>query len=235
MLLALALFSAKRLARTFTPWISAAALFLVVPVISNAQEPQPPCVLMVPVYGPFGDRLPFRITRVSPEENRNLNLLSAERNGFKLTGNGDTILFPTTEIVGRAIEVTLEGPKGAVVTSKMVVTSCRLRRSLFFGQSDKGLDVSGLTITGRLSGCRFAGDWWVRAAPMFGGHERVHVVDGYVQSDGAFYLILGAYGVRHLLIIGKNKQPIKVVGIDMTIGKVTNVGAINLGGQCPRD
>jgi len=115
----------------------------------------------------------------------------------------------------------------------MVVASCRLRTSLFFGESDKGVDVSGVWVTGRLSGCKFVGDWWVRAAPMFGGHDRVHVVDGYVESDGTFWLVLEVYGVRHLLIVGKGKEPLKVIGVDVTIGQNIKLGVVDLSGQCP--
>ncbi len=69
---------------------------------------------------------------------------------------------------------------------------------------------------------------------MFGGHDRVLVIDGYVQSDGAFWLVLDAYGVRHVLIIGKGREPVKVIGLDVTVGKKIDAGVIDLNGQCPR-
>ncbi len=169
---------------------------------------------------------------MTPQNDKSLNLLSVARAGVKITPSGDRIIFSSGEIVGLTIEVTLEGPKGAVVTTQMVVTSCRLRRSLFFGQSETGADVSGVNMIGRLSGCKFEGDWWVRTVPMFGGHERVFAVDGYVQSDGNFWLVLEGDGVRHLLIIGKGKKPIKSIGFDVTAGKKINAGVIDLSSHC---
>jgi len=199
----------------------------------RAQEPAPPCILEIPVYGPLGDRLPFHVKRVSPVQNKSLNLLAVPRDGVKTTSSGDRILFSSGKIVGRALEVTLESSKGTSIKTNFIVTSCRLRRSLFFGQSGTGVDASGIAVTGHLSGCKFDGDWWVRAAPAFGGHDRVHVIDGYVQSDGSFWLVLGDYGVRHHLIVGKGKDPIKVMGFDVTAGKKTDVGAVDLTHLCP--
>jgi len=69
---------------------------------------------------------------------------------------------------------------------------------------------------------------------MFGGHDRVHVVDGYVESDGAFWVVLEVYGVRHLLIVGKGKKPLKVIGVDVTIGQNIKLGVVDLSGQCPK-
>ena len=235
MLLALGLLSEQRARRSTKPTIASMALFLLAALAAHAQEPPPPCILEVPVYGPFGDRLPFRVIRVTPENDKSLNLLSIERDGVKITSKGDRIFFSSNRIVGgRAIEVTLEGPKGARVTSRMIVTACRLRRSLFFGESDLGHHVSGVRVTGRLSGCKYDGDWWVRAMPMFGGHEGFPIADGYVESDGTFWLVVADYGVRQLLVIGKDKQPVKCIGFDVTIGKVSDVGVVDLSGQCPK-
>jgi len=196
-----------------------------------AEAGQEACVVEVPVYDAFGSRLDFRVTRVSPQHKSDVNLL---KEAPKLIGSrGHRILFYDHSIITRAFEVTLEGPKGARVTTEMIVMDCPMRRSLFYGQSDIGHDVWGVRVAGRLSGCHFAGDWWVRALPMFGGHGGVHAVDGTVKSDGTLSLVVGAYGVRHILVIGKDKQPIKVIGFDVTIGKESNIGVVDLGGHCP--
>jgi hypothetical protein len=202
---------------------------------SLAQEPQPACVLEVPVYDPSGGRLAFRVIRVSPADHKDIDLLSTDHAEIRATASGDKIFFSSKRVVGREIQVTLQDPKGATVNTQFIVTSCRLRRSLFRGRSETGADVSGINVTGRLAGCNFEGDWWVRALPMFGGHDgSVFAVDGYVQPDGAFSMLLEDYGVRHLLVIGKGKQPSKVIGFDATAGKSADLGVINLSGTCPK-
>src|SRR5882762_8741444 len=114
------------------------------PPLARSQEPKPPCILEIPVYGPLGDRLSFVVSRVTLEGDNSVNLLSVVRDGLKVTRSGDKIYFSSDRLVGgRAIDVTLEGPNGASVTSRLVVTSCRLRRSLFFGQSHTEADVWG--------------------------------------------------------------------------------------------
>jgi hypothetical protein len=89
-------------------------------------------------------------------------------------------------------------------------------------------------MSGQLKGCNFDGDWWVRAVPMFGGQDKLFVIDGYVSSGGKFSLTL-AYSVRHLIVIGKGKKPIKVLGVDVTTDQPIDAGLIDVGNQCPVD
>jgi hypothetical protein len=212
------------------------ALVLVTVVAAEAQEPPPPCTLDVPVYSPTGSQLPFRITRVTSANEKNRNLLSIISSEIQVSKDGTRISFQSNRIVGREIEVSLQGPQGSVETTRVIVTSCRMRRSIFHGQLATGADVSGIDVTGRLSGCKFDGDWWVRAVPMFGRNDGIHrsdPVDGHVDSDGTFWLVLGDYGVRHAMIIGKGQVPIKVVGFDVTAGRNTDLGSVDVKGLCP--
>lgn len=206
------------------------------PAICEAQEPPAPCIVDVPVYGPSGDLLLFRVTRVTAKEDPATNVLSLKGAGVKTTRDGRGVIFSSDRIVSREIEITLKDPKGVTVITHFVVTSCRLRRSIFHGQLETGADVSGTGVTGRLSGCKFDGDWWVRAIPMFGGNDGIggsNAVDGYVNSDGSFWLFLGDYGVRHAMIIGRGKSPLKVIAFDLTTGKHTDLGSVDLKGLCP--
>ena len=213
--------------------ILVAALTLISAAVVAAQEPSAPCVVEIPVYGPSGDRLSFQIESVSPQGNANVNLLSVTNNELKTTAKLDRIAFSSGKIVGRSIEVTLRGPNSAVIKTSFMVASCRLRWSLFYGKSETGADVWGIGVTGQLKGCNFDGDWWVRAVPAFGGHDGANLIDGYVEGDGKFWLVLGNYGVRHFLVIGKGKEPIKVMGLNVTAGKAAQAGVINLKGLCP--
>lgn len=215
-----------------TRWASP-VLLLALCLPAHARAAQENCIIDFPVYDSFGARLEFKVSRVSPEGNANTNVLSAKPT--IMTSKGNQVFFSDRRLVGRTLVVLLEGPKGAQITTRTVITACRLRHSLFFGKSDAGPDVDGIAVNGRLSGCRFVGDWWVRAVPIFGGHEGWgdYAVDGFVESDGSFTLVLGPLGVRRLLIVGQGKDPIKVVAIDVTQGKMANAGAIDLSKDCP--
>src|SRR5260221_8784459 len=202
---------------------------------AHSDEPPPPCILEIPVYSPLGDRLPFKVTRLSIKDgDGKIDLLGKKTDGMAITSKGDRVFFSYDRIVGASrIEITLEGPDGARITSEMIVTACRLRRSLFFGQSELGIDVSSVSIRGRLSGCQFGGDWWIRAMPMFGGHFGAALEDGYVEVDGSFWLRVGAVGVRRLVVVGKGNQPVRVIGVDITVGKENYLGTVDLTGLCP--
>jgi len=201
---------------------------------SHAHGQEKECVVQFSVYDPVGASLDFHITRVSPPSDAKENVLSKEPR--VMTTRANLLLFSDRRFLGRTLDVLLEGPNGAQITTRTVLTACRLRRSLFFGKSDLGPDVNGIAVSGRLSGCQFAGDWWVRAVTMFGGHEGSadYAVDGYVESDGSFTLVLGPLGVRRLLVVGHGKEALKVTAVDVTQGKSSNVGVIDLKDSCPK-
>jgi hypothetical protein len=218
-----------------TMWIFIPVIFLLLIHIQvcRAQEPQAPCVVDIPVYSPSGTILPFRVTEVNTSGEKTVNLLTEKNAGVKITNNGRTIVFSSERIISRNIDVVLKSPTALTLTTRITVTSCRLRRSLFIGQSDVKADVTGIGLTGKLKGCSFGGDWWVRAVPMFGGHDKDFVIDGYVNSSGEFWLVF-AYSVRHILIIGKGNDPVKVLAVDVLTDKRIDAGTIDLSGQCPK-
>ena len=55
-----------------------------------------------------------------------------------------------------------------------------------------------------------------------------------METDGTFSLSIGATGIRRLLVIGKGKQPIRVLGVDITVGEQRNIGVVDLTGACPQ-
>jgi hypothetical protein len=68
---------------------------------------------------------------------------------------------------------------------------------------------------------------------MFGGPDRESAFDGFVEPNGDFSLVVNPYGVRHLLVVGKDNQALHVIGFDVTLGKVSDVGVVDLSGKCP--
>jgi hypothetical protein len=208
------------------------------PVPILAAEPPAPCILEIPVYSPTADRLPFKITRVIPTSvngDEKFDLLSHKIDGITATAKGDRVFFSSKKIIGGALEVTLEGPGKARLATKLIMTGCRVRRELVLGSSDLGFDVSGVDVRARLAGCNFKGDWWVRAMPMFSNTEKAGVSEGYVDVDGSIFLALGGLGERTILVIGKGKQPVKSIALDITVGKRHDFGSVDLSGLCPKE
>jgi hypothetical protein len=205
-------------------------------VSANSQAARPPCTLEMAVYDPTGGRLPVKVTRVSVKDgSTRIELLGNAVDGIAVTSSGDKVLFSSDRIVGkRPLDVALEGPGGKRISSQVFVTACQQRRSLFLGESDSGLDVAFVSIAGRLSGCQLAGDWWVRAVPMFGGHDGTTAEDGYVGPHGAFSLQVAPVGVRRILVIGQGRQPVKSIGFDVTLGRSQDLGRVDLAGSCPQ-
>jgi hypothetical protein len=209
--------------------------FVLLACVARGEQPSEPCVLDVPVYGPTGSKLAFKITRVTGEGNPSVNLLSVHGDGIKFSAAGDRLLFPKA-LLGRSIVITLEDKdtKGGIVTRKLPLFACRQRTSSRWGINQALGDFSSLTIRGRLSGCTFSGDWWIRAMPMFGAQDYQAVYDGFVQSDGSFWLTGSMSGERQLVVIGKGREPVKTVGIDVAEGKPIDMGVVDLSGYCPK-
>jgi hypothetical protein len=116
-----------------------------------------------------------------------------------------------------------------------MLVDCQQRNSLRYGQEFDGFDVAWSTISGHLSGCQFTGDWWVRAMPMFGGPGAAWAYDGHIRSDGKFSISGNMPGVRHMIVVGKDKQPIRVIAVDVTVGIAENeAGSVDLTGLCPK-
>jgi hypothetical protein len=193
------------------------------------------CVLDLPVYDPVGARLRFTVTKVAAADKPDVNLLKTAPE--LVTSDGDRVLFRADpdKLYGRTALITLEGSAGQIVMKSITLLGCPQRASHTFGRADSGLDVSSVTVVGRLSGCRFVGDWWIRVVPMFGGPDRVSVIDGSVGPDGSFRLSVTPDGVRKILVVGKGKVPIKAIGFNETIGRENNLQTVDVRGSCPND
>jgi len=209
--------------------------FVLLALVVRGEGPSEPCVLDVPVYGPTGSKLAFKITRVAGDGNPNANLLSVHGDGIKFGAAGDRLLFPKA-LLGRSIVITLEGKgtKGGIITRKVPLFACRQRTSSRWGLNQALGDFSSLAIRGRLSGRTFSGDWWIRSMPMFGAQDYQAVYDGFVQSDGSFWLTGSMAGERLLVVVGKSREPVKTVGVDVAEGKPIDMGAVDLSGHCPK-
>ncbi len=202
-----------------------------------AQDAQclPPCFVHVPVYDASGNRLQqFSVSSVTFEGAVGIDLRTISDPRYRVEVRHDKIYFHKELIGRRPLIVTLTSSQKNRLSGRIPLTACRLRRSLEAGPPlDSGLDVAWSTVTGHFSGCRFVGDWWVRAVPLFGSQEAARIHDGFVAGDGAFSLSSNFTGERHIIVVGRGKYPAKAFAADFREGSNTDVGTIDLRGSCP--
>jgi len=193
---------------------------------------EPPCRLYLPVYDQFGDRLhQFRVTRVTPLQNPQVNLLTFFPHKVRRAGNDQLIV--DRNLRGRELEVTLEDQRGTKITAPLYFAECPERVSFRVGLTYGYGDSVGETVIGRLAGCRFTGDWWIRAINMFGSWASPAIPETLVREDGSFRLGGHMRGERHIVVVGKDKWPVEAVGVNIQEGGINDLGTIDLSGRCP--
>lgn len=211
----------------------AAALLLACPRLCIGAATQDVCVVQVPLYNYDGRRAAATIVRVSPTERPDVNLLSGTLPGAKFTVAGDRLSFPKA-LLQQSVRVTFQNPQGQTSGGTLPLFTCRQRTSFLWGFGKSTLDVNSTTVEGRLRGCLFTGDWWVRAMPIFGGHNYQAVFEGAVDANGAFWLAGGMMTERHLIIVGREREPVKALAYDVLEGGKNNIGTVDLSGACPK-
>ena len=198
-----------------------------------ADDPRPPCFLELPVYDPTGNQLDFRVTGVVKEGDKTADFLRTQGE-FRMTVSGDRVYFPKRLANGLRVEVTLENKKGRKIIQRVPLLSCEQRTTVRYGQSDSGADVFVSTAEGRLSGCRLDGDWWVRSMPMFGTPDDSAAMQGYVRRSDGFFRVFAPSGERLIVVVGKGKEPIKMLAVNVTAGAKNAIGVVDLSGSCPK-
>jgi len=195
----------------------------------------PACSLDVPVYGPKGERLPFKITAATLEGEKDTDLFTIRQEEYRVLARGDRLYFRPGFIGKRRLTLVLENGKGGKITTHVALMHCQQRASVELGGISALVtgDVRLSKASGRLTGCKLVGDWWIRAMPMFGASWPPAALEGHIGKDGTFVLSV-QNGERHLVIIGKDKQPVKVVGVDVIEGRVNEMGVVDLRGSCPK-
>jgi hypothetical protein len=148
-----------------------------------------------------------------------------------LSAGAERLLFDES-VISASIEVTLSGGNGAEIKKRVTLMECQQRWSVQYGILDTGRDVAWSTVTGRMLGCTLTGDWWIRAVPMY---EDGPISNGHVRlTDGSFSVPVGTRGGRHILVIGKDRTPVKVLGFDVVAGGKNDTGVVDLSGSCPK-
>jgi hypothetical protein len=194
-----------------------------------------PCSAELPVYGPKGEKLDFKIVAVTPEGDTT-NLLGAGGKAYHVASKGIRLYFPKSMIGARPLRVVLADDKGTRITARVPLTGCNQRFSQRRGILDTGADVAWSTARGRLIGCTWNGDWWIRAFPMFGGtNVGVYYAEAPVDArDGSFTVEISSLGERFLFVVGKDRDPLHVFAADFVSGGKNDLGQMDLSGRCPK-
>jgi hypothetical protein len=191
------------------------------------------CHADFPVFDPEGNRLAFDIVLVRPEDYEGINLLRPNEFGNPYESRGSRLYFGKELVPSRTLVVELENDDRLRVSTSFAPFDCQQRVSLRFGNSDSGRDVSATLIRGRLSGCDIKGDWWIRAAPMFGKYGNPVSDHSSVSAEDGSFWVVAKGGVRHIVSIGKGRSVVRSVEADVTEGTRNDVGVIDLSQYCP--
>jgi hypothetical protein len=190
------------------------------------------------VYDASGERLSFRISAVTPEGEGGVDLLRTHEREYRVVAKGEKLYFPNLFIGQRRLQLVLENGEGRKITTYVGITHCQQRTSVEYGGArDSTLgtgDVAYSMVGGRLTGCKLMGDWWVRAMPMFGGQDSPIIYEGFIRRDDGVFSIASSHGERHIIVIGKGKQPVKALAFDVVEGGRNEIGVVDLVGSCPK-
>ena len=193
-----------------------------------------PCEVELKVVDGHGDSQHFSLTRVELI-GTNVDLL--QHSALLKFGSGKVykLTFMEHKYAVRgpiALFLSVNGKKA--IKKVVTIGGCPQRLSIVV---DPGLlgpeDSVNMILVGKIKGCAITGDWWVRVYPMFGLEVTEASVEGTIKPDGGFVASGFMGGQRGLLIIGRGKQPIKVIGLDVYTGKTNQLGVIDLASSCP--
>ena len=93
-------------------------------------------------------------------------------------------------------------------------------------------DTHGVIVKGRIAGCPIAAEWWVRLVPMFGSEQSSVIWDAKVGGDGRFQFRSPQSGVRHILLVLKDRMLVASRAVDLTQGQLHDLGTIDVSSGC---
>lgn len=198
-----------------------------------AQGSMPECFVEFAVYDTTGNRLNgFEVENVTGQEERSgmwlgnrqelePEILRPVRQGSMLYFRRE-LLDPPTPLFVR-----LERSQPWRSTSAgIVLTSCRQRESLFLGGNETGVRRQG-----RLVGCSFDADWWIRYGSLFGP---TITYETRVEPTTGLFPLSARYVDRQLIVVGKGNSPIKAFAVDISpMDGEKALGSFDVSDSCP--
>lgn len=213
-----------------------AVVGLLVTGCSYGQAVLPECFVEFAVYDPVGERLgPFQVISVELVEEgafRGTELLESGPVGSRPVADQERLYFRREMIDAAPLVVRLEGQRWQYAYKRIRLTTCRQHESIFDGEIGYEIaDILGFELYGRLSGCQFEGDWWVRSEPLFDG---AYPYESRVDSSTGRFTIEARRGVRHLIVVGKGKHPIKAFAANYDGRRAgVDLGEFDVSRWCP--
>ena len=209
------------------------ATFLLLAAVSQSLSASSCQVELVVVNG-YGDPLEFTISRVVPSGKRLDLLTHPELLNFAPTNKHVLVFSKDTYAFLSPLDLFLRtsGQKFPNM-HRVTVTDCPQRITIVTEPSLVGPNDSvGTLVVGKIQGCKMKGDWWVKVYPMFGSEKTDAAVEGTVRLDGTFRASGFMGGQRSLLVVGRGKEPIEVIGANIYTGKINQLGTIDLTNRC---
>lgn len=195
------------------------------------------CFIDFSVYDPQGERLgrfpvvSAKSVQDSPYQPSPAELLGAGEETYRLHARGNRIYFDELRWFGW-LDVTLRRPSGEEVHRTVRRTDCRQYESVFFGEQADAPhgDAEWFERSGRLVGCSLDQRWRIRSSPSFGVRSEPapllgSTYDGHLAPTTGAFTIRARHGVRHMIVVGKGHNPVKVFAADL--------GESELSGSCP--
>ena len=194
------------------------------------------CYVDILAYDAYGHRLPpVKIVSVKTTSKEDMLALRTPIGRFVVASSPTSRLYfprqaplPSADLVFGFVDAS-----GKRHAEGITLLSCRSQVAVSLGQQETGADVSGSVIRGKLTGCSFSDEWWIRAFPMYGGQLTTTFTGSII--DGNFEIIGGMKGVRSVIVIGFRKEPVKTFATNLLAGGSPNdLGTIDLSLYCKR-
>ena len=191
------------------------------------------CQVELKVFNGYGDPLEFTISRVVPS-GRSIDLLTyPDFLNFAPTNKHILVFSKETYAFRSPLDLFLRTSGQKLLSKHTVsVTNCPQRITIVTDSLVGPNDSVGTLVFGKIQGCKITGDWWVRVYPMFGSEKTDAAVEGTVQKDGSFQASGYMGGQRSLLIVGRGKEPVEVIGLNIYTGKINQIGTVDLTNRC---
>jgi hypothetical protein len=97
---------------------------------------------------------------------------------------------------------------------------------------DSNADARAITVRGRLTGCSFGKEWWIRYVAMFDVDGATLTRDGFIDRGGGVTMTAPDRGVRTILIVGRGRLPVKAIAVDLMSGLVSDFGVVDVSEGC---
>lgn len=175
-------------------------------------------------------------------ENETVDLLATDELEFRPVIVGKRIYFHKRWISLDPWRVELRNGEGQSVEKEITLYSCEQQRESFV--VDENLPTGDMAVdwferSGRLKGCSLDKDWWIRSSPLFAIPPRIDpdlfsTFDGTIEAATGEFTIRARFGVRHMLVVGRGNEPVKVFAVNLDAGSADHdLGEFDLSDACP--